>query len=97
MKKAKVALTLAIAFYILLALGVQPINIAKANPISIPSVPAIQISYPLNSIGGYVNSSVEFEVSVNMLIESPTINSISYSLDGQPWVNLRDLQDHHFS
>ena len=92
MKKTKVALTLAIAFYILLAPGVQPFNVAKANPISIPSVPAIQISYPLNSTGGYVNSTVEFEVSVNMLIESPTIDSISYSLDGQSSVNLKDLK-----
>jgi hypothetical protein len=92
MKKTQVALKLAIALYFLLALGVQPINIAKANPISIPSVPSIQISYPLNSTGGYVNSTVEFEVSVNTLIESPTINSISYSLDGQSSVNLKDLK-----
>ena len=92
MKKTKVALTLAIAFYILLALIVQPIEIAKANPISLPSVPAIQISYPLNSSGGYVNSTVEFEVSVNIFVESPSINSISYSLDGQSLMNLQDLK-----
>jgi hypothetical protein len=72
--------------------GTQPANLGKANPISIPSVPAIQISFPLSSIGGYVNSTLEFEVYVNMLIESPTLNSISYSLDGEPPVYLEDLE-----
>ena len=96
MKKITVALILVFILCILLALGVQSINLAKANPISIPSVPNIQISYPLTSIGGYVNSTVEFEISVNMFIESPTLNSISYSLDGEASVILEDLKVTNF-
>jgi len=91
MKKTTVAMPLVFTLCISLALGVQLINIAKANPINIPSVPTIQISYPLTSIGGYVNSTVEFEIYVNMFIESPTLNSISYSLDREALVNLEDL------
>jgi len=92
MKKITVALILVFTLCILLALGVQSINLAKANPISIPYVPTIQISYPLTSISGYVNSTVEFAITVNMFIESPTINSISYSLDGEAPVKIEELK-----
>jgi hypothetical protein len=92
MKKTALALILAFALYIPLAVGVQSVNVAKANPIDIPSVPAIQISYPLSSIGGYVNSTVEFEIYVNLFIESPILNNVSYSLDGEPSVDLEDLE-----
>lgn len=68
------------------------VNVAHANPISTPSVPAVQISYPLTSTGGYVNSTVEFEVYANMFIDSPTPSNISYSLDGKPLVYLEDLE-----
>lgn len=96
MKKTTVALTIFFTLCIALALGLQLIDIAKANPISIPSVPTIQISYPLTSISGYVNSTVEFEITVNMFIESPTLNSISYSLDGEASVNLENLKVTNF-
>ena len=98
MKKATLVLILVFTLFSSLTLGVQLINLAKANPISIPSVsvPAIQISYPLNSIGGYVNSTVEFAIYVNMFIESPTINSISYSLDEELLVNLENLKVTNF-
>jgi len=68
------------------------VNVANANPINVPSVPAIQISYPLTSMGGYVNSTVEFEVYVNMFIESPKPTNVSYSLDGEPSVYIEDLE-----
>jgi len=92
MKKTTVALTLVAILFISLALGVHLINTAKANPISVPKVPTIQISYPLTSMGGYVNSTVEFSIYVNIFIESPAINSISFSLDGGSPVNLEDLK-----
>jgi hypothetical protein len=91
MKKATVTLTLLFILFTSIAVGVQ-FNITEANPISIPSISAIQISYPVTSIGGYVNRTVEFEIYVNMFIESPTINSISYSLDGEALVNHEDLK-----
>ena len=80
MKKTMATLALVILLSILVAFGAQSINFAKANPISIPSVPSIQISNPLVSHGGYVNSSVDFIVIVNTFVDSPAINSISYSL-----------------
>ena len=92
MKKTTLVLAFVFILFSTVALGGQLTNTAKANPISIPSVPAIQISYPLTSIGGYVNTTAEFEIYVNMLIESPTINSISYSLDGEALVNQEDLK-----
>ena len=96
MKRIAISLSLILALLLLMSAGAQFVNLAKANPISIPSVPTIQISYPLTSTGGYVNSTVEFEISVNMFIESPTLNSISYSLDGEASVNLEDLKVTNF-
>ena len=90
MKKATMAIIFSLCFSLLI--GGQIINSAKANPISIPSVPSLQISYPLTSTGGYVNSTVEFHIYVNMPIESQTINSISYSVDGEQSMNLEDLK-----
>ena len=92
MKKTTVTLIIVFTLCILLALGVQSIHLAKANPISIPLVPTIQIGYPLTSISGYVNSTVEFEIYVNLFVESPALNSISYSLDGEASVILEDLK-----
>ncbi len=68
------------------------LNVAIANPIAVPSVPDIQISYPLSSIGGYVNSTVEFEVYVNLFVDSPAPSNISYSLDGAPSVIFEALE-----
>ncbi len=92
MKKLVLTLTIVLVFLISIMIGVQNIAVTKANPIDIPSVPNMQIGYPLISTGGYVNSTVEFNVYVNMFIESPTLNSVSYSLDGQPLVNLENLE-----
>jgi len=91
MRRTPPVLVFTLALLIIVIETQSPI-VAKANPINMPSVPAVQISFPLSSIGGYVNSTVEFEVYVNMLIESPTLNSISYSLDGKPSVSLEDLE-----
>jgi hypothetical protein len=88
MKKIVLTLTIVLVFLI----GAQNIEVAKANPIDRPLVPDMQISFPLISTGGYVNSTVEFEVYVNMFIESPALNSVSYSLDGQTSVNLENLE-----
>jgi hypothetical protein len=96
MKRIAISLSLILALLFLMSAGAQFVNLAKANPISIPSVPTIQISYPLSSIGGYVNSTVEFEIRVNMFIGSPTLNSISYSLDSEAPVNLEDLKVTNF-
>lgn len=71
---------------------IRSANIAYANPVALPAVPAVQIGYPLTSIDEYVNSSVEFEVYVNMFIESPMPSNVSYSLDGKPSVNLEDIE-----
>ena len=92
MKKTTVALTIVLTLCISLALGAQLTNVTKANPITVPSVPTIQIGYPLTSIGGYVNTTAEFAIYVNMFSESPTLNSISYSLDNETSVNIEDLK-----
>ncbi len=91
-KKPTVTLFLFFTLCIALALGAQLTNVTKANPLSIPSVPTIQIGYPLTSTGGYVNSTVEFVIYANMFSESPTLNSISYRLDGEASVNLEELK-----
>ena len=81
-----------------LFMTVLHVNVAHANPIaSAPPVPSIQISYPLTSIGGYVNSTVEFEVYVNTFIDSPALYNISYCLDNGMLVTLEDLKvDSHY-
>ncbi len=69
------------------------VNVAHANPIaSAPPVPSIQISYPLTSIAGYVNSTVEFEVYVNTFIDSPAPSNISYCVDDGMLVTLEDMK-----
>jgi hypothetical protein len=50
------------------------------------------LSYPvISNIGGSVNSSVQFIAKVNTFIEAPSINSISYSVDGGENVTLTHL------
>ena len=95
MKRTAISLSLILALLLLVS-DAQFVNLSKANPISIPSVPTIQISYPLTSIGAYVNSTVEFVISVNMFVESPTLNIVSYSLDGESPMNLGDLKVTNF-
>jgi len=84
------ALTFVLAF-LLLTLGAQTVDVANANPVNVYTVPDIWIGYP-SSIGGYVNSTVEFEVYVYMPLDSATINSISYDVDGQQTVTIGDLK-----
>ena len=92
MNKTIVALTIVAMLFTSLALGVHLVSITTANPISVPQVPIIQISYPLTSTGGYVNSTVEFEIYINMFIESPPLNSVSYILDRESSVTLENLK-----
>jgi hypothetical protein len=89
MKKLMLALVVALAC-LLFAVGIQNVGVANANPIREYYVPGIWIGYP-SSIGGYVNSTVEFEVYVYMPVDSATIASISYSVDGQPNVTVTNL------
>lgn len=92
MNKKTVALTLIVVFAIFSVLIVGSIYMRPFVPIcSITPVPAVVISYPLVSTGGFVNSSVDFVVTVNTFVDSPVINSISYRLDGEQQVNLTDL------
>jgi hypothetical protein len=92
MNKKTVTLTLIIVFAIFSVFIIGSIYLRQYVPIcSIPSVPAIQIGYSLFSTGGFVNSSVDFTVTVNTFVDSPAINSISYSLDGGQQVNLSNL------
>lgn len=73
-------------------LAILVVNVAHANPINVPEVPSVRISYPLISMDGYVNSTVEFEVHVNLFIESPPPGNVSYSLDGKSPVYIEDLE-----
>ena len=92
MNRKSVSLILIFVFIVSSVLVVKSIYLTPFVPIcSIPSVPAVEISYPLVSTGGYVNSSVDFIVTVNTFVDSQAINSISYSLDGGQQVNLSDL------
>ncbi len=97
-KKEPVALTIVILF-VLLTICVNPIDTVKANPISLPTVPSVQISYPsssfshwVNSTLEYVNRTVELQATVNVPIDYPTVNGISYRLDGAEPVNLTNLK-----
>ncbi|NLF88870.1 hypothetical protein GX563_08625 [Candidatus Bathyarchaeota archaeon] len=94
MKRKTAAIIAVITVLVFAVLVVESINLSP--PFSsfhthTPSIPAVQISYPVISTGGYVNSSVEFIVTVNTFIDSSAVNSISYSLDGGEQVNLTDL------
>jgi hypothetical protein len=89
MKKALISIVI-LTFCIFAACISQNVKETLANPISVPYVPDIRISYPLTSIHGFVNSTVNFEIYVN-LFQTQTLDNISYSLDGQPKVNLQDL------
>ena len=92
MNRKTMTLILIIVFIISSVLVVKSINMTPFVHMGITiAVPAIEISYPLVSTGGYVNSSVDFIVTVNTFVDSPAINSISYSLDEGQQVNLSDL------
>jgi hypothetical protein len=92
MRKIAMALALVLVLCVLLATGVQSIKIVRANPISVPVVPSIHIGYALNSLGGYVNSTVEYKVTVNRLLEDPPIESIYYTLDEGASVTLANIE-----
>ena len=89
MKKIMLPLTGVLAFLVL-TVGTQNVEVVNANPVVGYWVPDIWVGYP-SSIGGYVNSTVEFEVYVYMHLDSPTLDKISYSVDGQPEVTVDDL------
>lgn len=92
MKKTAVAITILLMIFISAPVGLQLINVAKANPISVPTVPSIRVGFPSTSFGdGLVNSSVQFRVYVYLQVDSPDLNCISYSLDGVQQVNLGNL------
>jgi hypothetical protein len=58
----------------------------------VPTVPAVELSYPVvSNPGGSVNSSVQFISKVNTFIDGPVINSISYSVDGGEKLTLTNL------
>jgi hypothetical protein len=92
MKKPVYALTIAFSLLILTALTMQNSEVAHANPISVYSVPDLQISYPLKSTGGYVNSTVEFEVYVYLPVDSKKLDSIIYRVDGQSTMTANNLE-----
>lgn len=93
MKRKTAAIIAVIAVLVFSVLIVQSINLSPHiyTHAHTPSIPAVEIGYPRISTGGYVNSSVEFIVTVNTFIDSPAVNSISYSLDGGEQVTLSDL------
>jgi LPXTG-motif cell wall-anchored protein len=98
MNKITATLTIVIVLFASIMFGSLSVsNLVNANPISMPSVPAIQIGYPRTSIGGYVNSSVEFDINVNLFIDSPILNNVSYSLDGGAQVFVGDLRVTNFN
>jgi hypothetical protein len=92
MKKNMLTVIVALALLFMTIVGTQNIEVANANPVSVYSVPDILISFPTASIGGYVNSTVEYQIYVNMFVDSPALDSIFYSLDGQPPVELKNLK-----
>jgi hypothetical protein len=93
MNRKSVTLILILVFIISSVFVVKSIYMRPYVPVCTPiAVPAVEISYPLVSTGGYVNSSVDFTVTVNTFVDSPALNGISYSLDGGQQVNLSDLR-----
>jgi hypothetical protein len=94
MKKTVAALTLAIALLIIAEatmFHILTIGLAGANPINSVSVPSIQINYPPYPPRQYENSTVQLEIYATIFNDSPKLNSISYSLDGDPWVYLENI------
>ena len=73
-------------------------GLSTANPVdSILIIPSIQISYPLPfPLSKYENSTVKLEIYVNMFIDSPKLNRISYSLDEKPPVYIENLAVSNF-
>jgi hypothetical protein len=92
MNRKSGTLILIIVFIVSSVLLVMSVIIKPYVPIcSTIAIPAVEISYPLVSTGGYVNSSVDFIITVNTLVDSPAIHSLSYRLDGGQQVILNDL------
>ena len=55
--------------------------------------PQLNIIYPPYPPNRYENSSVELEVHVRLLEGSPRPSNFSYSLDGNPLVNLENYHN----
>lgn len=92
MKRKTAVLVVVFALYASLVFGVQTNDMVRANPINTHLIPSIEIGFPNTSIGGYVNSTVGFRIYVYMPIESPTLNSMTYTLDGGASTNIQDLK-----
>lgn len=97
MQKKTIALLLvtAVIFSTIVYVSINntPYTINYYVPIcDIPTVPAVELSYPVTSnADGSVNSSVQFLATVNTFIDSPAINSITYSIDDGEKVTLTHL------
>jgi hypothetical protein len=92
MTNTAVAGTILFMLFISVVVGPQLINMAKANPISVPTVPSILVGISSPTFGdGFVNSSVQFRVYVYLQVDSPDLSSISYGLDGAELVDLEKL------
>jgi hypothetical protein len=88
MKRAAVVLTLILALLMSAVAGIRVIKVAKANfaPFSAPDIIIIP---PREEI--YQNTTIILKIYVYVLKYSPEITSITYSLDGEPPVNVSDL------
>ena len=93
MKRTALALTLIVALLFSVVTGIGFVKLVGANPIDrIPvSVPSIGISYPPDPPRNYENSTVELAIVVRLFNDAPRLKSISYSLDGKPFVYLENL------
>lgn len=92
MKRKALALTIFLALLFSVVAGIAPVKVVRANPIGNIPVPHIGISYPPYPPNRYENSTVNLQIYVNMFIDSPQLNSISYSLDGGPVVHIENFK-----
>jgi len=91
-KKKVIALATLFALLLSMVAGIEIVKIAMADPFYNVPVPHIGISNPPpQSIRIYMNSTVELEIYVNLFIDSPQLERISYSLDGGTMVDIEDF------
>ena len=90
MKKLFSHLTI-ILLVLLLTESIFQLPVVEGQPFDdypIPSMKIITPPYPPNK---YENSTVNLEVNVYQFSESPKVNSIAYSVDGEPLQYIRNL------
>lgn len=92
MKRELSVLSLFFALLVSLVAGIETVKVARANPIGNIPVPHIGISYTPHPHNQYENSTVNLKIYVNMFPDSPQLNRISYSLDGEPLVNIENFK-----